>query len=586
MFFTSLKSIKSIITALTTPVSDWPYLARLGFINTISLPRYGCIPVLLGCLFLVTSCTFAYKEEGAIDYRKSDVSTEDLGKFSDDLNDNEITNQQGEPIRIAKLQRKNLSQDNNETTFSENDNICIRLTSAFIKDYSEGPLSIASDAIQGQIRSRGEIAVVVNAFPVKDTVSFDFSDKGVNQGKVVFFSDDIVAGQFMNFNNMPIYGPSSEGKNGIGLEIWIMELDISDVLTGNLLRDLASFGTIPLPFSSAGNMILESMGKSLLNSTNTHDTNFLYRVLLEPKKGGLLPNASLEVGHYVFIRVEEGYREIPKNLLTLDYKKLMYGGRIRDINWSELVLDENTGRIYKKVKTSGNKYDYIEFTDLNYLVITIDKDTSGRDLSVENKLYEAFLSSMKETANSNQFVSTIVLKLKTRDIMKLFDSYFDAVQRKKSAIDAEKNETDTGSKDKKVKARKAAEAQAVLERTNLINRFKSFWSGYIKPSLEKHHTGQSAEINSFDLGKETIDQIAGQLMAKVSQGVGKGIIEDIESCADSLFTWLPDGIVSDQQTPEVKVSNIMKGIVSLIKKSKCPNSTQNTETPSADSGST
>ena len=345
-----LKSIKYMISALTTPVSVWPSLACLRLVSKTSFFHAAFTMIWLGCLFLLTSCTFAYKEEGAIDYRKAEVSTKDLSKFSVNTDSEEITNIQGEPIRIAKLQRKNLPQDNREVTFSKNDNICIRLTSAYIKDYSEGPLSWASDAVGGQVRSRGEIAVVVNAFAVKDSVAFDFSDKGVNKGKVVFFSDDIVAGQFMNFNNMPIYGPSSEGKNGIGLEIWIIELDISDVLTGNLLRDIASYGTIPLPFSSVGNVILESMGKSLLSSTNTHDTNFLYRVLLEPKKGAMLPNTPLEVGHYVFIRVEEGIGDIPKNIKNLDFKKIIKGGRIDDINWSELVLDETVDDYIKRLK--------------------------------------------------------------------------------------------------------------------------------------------------------------------------------------------------------------------------------------------
>lgn len=487
-------------------------------------------------------------------------------------------------MRIARLERKNLPQ-NKEATFDENDSISIRLTSAYIRDYTEGPFSWANDAIEGQFRSRGEIAIVVNAFAVNKTVAFNFSDKAVDKGKVVFFSDDVVAGQFMNFNNMPIYGPSSEGKNGIGLEIWIMELDISDVLTGKLLRDIASYGTIPLPFSAIGNKLLESMGKSLLSSDNTHDTNFSYRVLLEPKKGTMLPNAPLEVGHYVFIQMRHDLIKTVNNIANLDFNKVRTGGRDDDIDWSELVLDENSGRLYKKVKKNGgqgkcdkcdNSCDFIEYTDRNYLIISIDKDTSGRDLSVENKLYEAFVGATKGSADSNQFVETIVMDLEMRKIMKLFDRYFEAVSKAKHAQqEAEKD----GKEDDAEKKAAAAWSHAAYKRTYLINRFKSFWNAYIKSPLEKYHDGKSVEKNSFDLGEDEIGQISGQFMAKLSQGVSRGIIKNIASCTDDLFTWLPNGTGAKQtgtckQSSGQKVDEIKKGIVSIIRDSKCPCTSQ------------
>ena len=221
------------------------------------------------------------------------------------------------------------------------------------------------------------------------------------------------------------------------------------------------------------------------------------------------------------------------------------------------MLDENSGRLYKKVEKNDDDYDYIEYTDRNYLVVSVDKDTSGRNLAVDNQLFEAFLASVEESANSNQFVATIVLELKMREIMKLFNKYFEAVENK--------NNTAEGSED-----RKAAEAHIALKRIDLINGFKSFWENYIKTSLEKHHT--PAKLNSFDLEGQEIDQISGQLMAKLGQGVDKGIITDLESCADSLFSWLPNGTQSAEQSPEDKVSNIKNGIVTLIRISKCPES--------------
>ncbi len=348
------------------------YCVKRGKLLRLFIPSFRCsfnsrarlCWLLLACSLFMTACGWSYKDEGAIDYRKAEILVKDgkaileptafTNKPSQPRNE-QPRNEQHELIRVARLDRKNVLHDSSETKFSDDDAICIRLISAYIEEYSEGPLSIVGDAFfKGQFRPRGEIAVVVNAFKITDEKSFDFSDDSINEGKIVFYSDDVVEGQFLNFNNMPIYGPYSVDKmRGMGLEIWIMELDIQDALTGKLLETIAAQRGKGVLTALPGHTILESLGSTLINSVNTdnsNDTDFLYRVLLERKENAILPYPALEVGHYVFIRAPRG-NEISGMPLELpaieDIKDIRNILETKDINWANLRLDENTGRLYK-----------------------------------------------------------------------------------------------------------------------------------------------------------------------------------------------------------------------------------------------
>ena len=226
-----------------------------------------------------------------------------------------------------------------------------------------------------------------------------------------------------------------------------------------------------------------------------------------------------------------------------------------------------------------NGYDYIEYTDRNYLVISVDKDTSGRNLSVDNKLYEAFLGSVKESANTNQFVATIIMELKMREIMTLFDQYFEAVSKVNSAEDVVGNEDDATKKAAAEATARKAKADAASKKTDLINGFTYFWDDYIKPSLEKHYY-KSASLNSNDLTERDLSQAARQFMAKISQGVGKGI-KDIDICVSDLFTWFSSGVKeTNREVAKGRVNEIRQKIISLLNGNECPTSTPPTTTPS------
>ena len=427
------------------------------------------IAYIILCITLITAC--AYRDEGEIDYRRADTEM------------TEIENKQGEIIRIAKLEDKNKVSGDNKTSFADGDNLTISLSTAFIEDYTEGFFSWINDVFEGQFYPRGEIAVLAKVTPLDDldTYGFNFNETAHRDAQVVFYSNDVVAGQFLNFNNMPIYGPNSKGiKNGVGLEIWIMEIDISTPIVSALLSKMAE------AFSGSdavGNQILEGLGGNLLNSVSTDDTNFLYRALLVPpnSKNKFPAQASLEVGSYVFIRGPRAF-----NIEVED----------KDINWAKLRLDENSGRLYEcphviheikhekeinhderdiehthevthqTIRSLSDEEKCKEYRRHNYLVVRIGNEKYG-DRNVGNQLYGDFIKAVRENKGYNQVTSGLI-KLKRQPLIRQIYDFRDYQGN------AEKCED---------------------ERLETINLFQSYWDVYITPSFTRYLNNETTDID-------------------------------------------------------------------------------------------
>ena len=482
------------------------------------------------CITLITAC--GYRDEGAIDYRRADIDAV------------EVKNKQGETIHIAKLQDKNKISNDEARNFSDGDNLTISLSSAFIQDYTEGLFSYINDALfEGQFYQRGEIAVLAKVTPLDDsnTYGFNFSETAYHDAQVVFYSDDVYAGQFLNFNNMPIYGPNSEGiKNGIGLEIWIMEIDISSPIVGTLLGKMAaSF----IGSDAAGDKILESLGGSLLGSVETHNTNFLYRALLVPPnaKNKFPAQASLEIGSYVFIRAPKVFK-------------------IEDINWAKLRLDENSGRLYecpyvihkinheKEINHDEPNIEHAhevehqtiepllsegecrEYKRHNYLVVRVGNEKYG-DRNVGNQLYSAFIEAITNNRGYNQVAESLT-ELKRQPLMRQIYDFRDY----------------QGDADNCLK-----------EKVETINLFESYWDVYIRPSFIRYLNNETTDI---DLSGTQLREIFTEL-SNAFNAVSTHTPEAAEN-----FT-LP------KQGDNVKVVKDRKeAIVDLIEGFDCPQSQQ------------
>ena len=481
------------------------------------------------CITLITAC--AYRDEGEIDYRRADIDTV------------EIENHQGKTLHIAKLEDKNkISDKNSKTSFSADDNLTISLSTAFIENYTEGFFSWVNDAFEGQLRPRGEIAVLAKVTPLDDlnTYGVSFSETAHRDAQVVFYSNDVVAGQFLNFNNMPIYGPNSKGvKDGVILEIWIMEIDISTPIVGALLDKMAA------SFSGSdaiGDQILEGLGGSLLGSVETSDTNFLYRALLVPpnSKNKFPAQAVLQVGSHVFIRA-------PKT------------SGVQDINWEELRLDENSGRLYECPKVThkikhrlGIKHDEQdikhshevihqtiepllsegeckEYRRHNYLVVRIGKEKYG-DKNVVNQVYSDFIDTVVNNKGYNQ-VTAGLAKLKRQPLIR---QIYDFVDYQKNAEICEDEKVET------------------------INQFESYWDTYISHSFTQYLNNATTDTDISPVQLREIFTELSTAFNAVSPHTTQTAIN---------FT-LPDRVTDG--TDAAVVERRKEAIVALIQRFDCP----------------
>jgi hypothetical protein len=245
---------------------------------------------LLLALFILTGCAFS--QEGAVDYRKAELLTNARRhKINQNIAENKLPDKNGmvAPVKLIRKGSPANDETHSDSIIREGDSIAIRMRQGFISQFWELPIN----PFRG-FRPNGEIAVVVRAFkyggddPTKD---FDFGPGGIEKGRLVFFSNDVEENQFLNFNNMPIYGPITYNGNPIGIDIAVIEIDSNSEQMNALLDTLASAGEKAFPPAAPILSVLNELGSSLLNA-GTNDIEMRYRLVLDPPdgyKGLLLP---------------------------------------------------------------------------------------------------------------------------------------------------------------------------------------------------------------------------------------------------------------------------------------------------------
>jgi hypothetical protein len=294
-------------------------------------------------------------------------------------------------VKVQRLFNKNLnlssndekSNKSNKINFENGDLLSLHLKTAYINDFPENNVSpYFTELLSRKLgKATGEIAIIANAFEEIDGKEIDFTN--TREGRVVFYSDDVLRKQFLNFNNMPIYGPITYNGAPFAFRISIFELDEFSEQGKKMIELLADAGSKAIPPASPILNILNSLGSTFYNNDQT-DVEFRYTMILDPKGGSdTINHFSLEVGNYVLIRSEN---------------------RENMIEWQKIFLDDNEGRLYKV-----NDYDEIEpYTDGSYLVVEINKNSSYLGVEIAQNNFISLLTSLKEKdiKNSENFNST------------------------------------------------------------------------------------------------------------------------------------------------------------------------------------
>ena len=358
--------------------------------------------LLITLLLIVVSGCASISNEGKVDFRRTDLSSS--FKKSDEKNDTK--NKHKENIttnnfnQMQEFKAKNFSLGD-QSSFEKGDSLSLHLRSAFISNFSENILTpyITKAFTRQWGETVGEVAIVANAFEEKNGKELDFGN--MKEGRVVFYSDDVHKGQFLNFDNMPIYGPLKYDGAPFAFRIAIFELDVISEQAKAMLNTVALAGSTAYPPASPVLEILNGIGSTFYDGDQT-DIEFRYTMVLDHKGGSKTVNhLKLEVGNYVLIRVEDRNTYVP---------------------WDKLVLNENESMLYRKDK-DGKPAPYTENT---YLVVEINKNVSGTSVELAENNFSNLIAVLQERdkakAESWKYTNDAIMKVAIqRSQIKNFD---------------------------------------------------------------------------------------------------------------------------------------------------------------------
>lgn len=339
-------------------------------------------------LALLASCAFS--QEGAVDYRKAALLTEaDRDQIRQDIKSESLPGDDGVIVPL-ELIRKGIpinAVEHATAVIRQDDSITIRLRQGFIKQFWELPLSPFR-----KFNANGEIAVVVRAFEYDAddaTKDFDFGPGGIEKGRLVFYSNDVEENQFLNFDNMPIYGPITYKGNPIGIDIAVIEIDSNSDQMNALLDTLALAGGQAFPPAAPILSILDELGGALLRA-GSNDIEMRFTFALDPPDGyqGVF-YPQVEVGDYVFIREHD---------------------RQANTEWTKLVYDANSGRLYQRDESDK----LVPYRDNSYLALQINKGFSSKRIDLGQHTYGTFLERLQaEGADNAESLQPFLADLQT-----------------------------------------------------------------------------------------------------------------------------------------------------------------------------
>lgn len=180
--------------------------------------------------------------------------------------------------------------------------------------------------------NRARIALVTKGFEMSDdktnpAAGFDFSPKAADSGRVVYYSEDVRKGQFLNFGQITMFGPVEYHGNPLGISLFAIEVEGKNEKINALLSTLAGLGK---QFAVPGTPIisvLETLGTNLIRG-NKDDILMRYDTSVNSSEGARPELYTLfhQYGEYVMVRMED---------------------RSKSVNWSEFRYSPDTGVLYK-----------------------------------------------------------------------------------------------------------------------------------------------------------------------------------------------------------------------------------------------
>jgi len=317
-------------------------------------------------LLLVTACS--HVDTGQVDYRIAEPE----GALhpcpesqSTNLRDNCVGSR--DPIQPARLMRRYMpSNDQNMRPFARNEIFSIEIEQGVI-----GSLLLEGVFFGVELGNAAEYAILANVFEFAGTEeeSQDASRRFVDgfssihnrspeagdtdSGmKLIYYSEDVQRRQPFNFSNIPLRPRAQYQGGSIGIQIVVIEVDSQSGPTSALFSRLAQFGQSALPQAPGVGDVLSDLGQSIFAGSSGDDILLDYRFVLSHQTASpTASGATFAPGRYVIRRAQN---------------------RQRPMDWDNLRLDHNTGRLYRR--EDGRS---IELRDEFYLTLNIRRYAEG-----------------------------------------------------------------------------------------------------------------------------------------------------------------------------------------------------------------
>lgn len=310
--------------------------------------------IILSLITLCSAC--AISNQGVVDYRY---------------------NRPG--INQGKLNPKYIRSEDAANLISAGDPITVSLKQVFVKDFTEyrSLLRIARNE-----PTTGDIAIVSST--CEDPCNRKFGSDGIKSSKVIFYSNDVRRGQFLNLSNLHgVFGPITYGGNPLKFDFYIIELDTDGTQLRNLAANLAGLGETFYPPAHPATAILSSLAEVFIKD-DQDDNIFTFSFdLKSPAAESSTANpssAAIEAGNYVLIRSEDRTKQIP---------------------WSTLAYNDSTGRVvYSRCALTPEPTEDCFYTSNSYMVIEVSKAKNAVSNDAQQIIFSALKSSIAATGPS------------------------------------------------------------------------------------------------------------------------------------------------------------------------------------------
>ena len=293
----------------------------------------------------------------------------------------------------GELQPKYISLSNAKNKIVAGDPIAVSIKQVFVKDFSEFRSLLR---IARREPTSGDIAIVAST--CEDPCARKFGSDGIRNSKVIYYSNDVRRGQFLNFSNLHgVYGPISYNGNPFKMDIYIVELDADGNQLSNLAGNLAMLGETFYPPAHPATSILSSLADVFIQDDlddNAMAFSFDLKSLAVSADAVNPDTAFLEAGNYIVVRSEDRSKQIP---------------------WSELSFNTSVGRVvYKSCAGQLEPAESCYYLDNSYVVVEITKAASAMANDSQQMLFSTLKSTLSGAggAMNSQVSSESITKVK------------------------------------------------------------------------------------------------------------------------------------------------------------------------------